>query len=335
LSKKGRNTQTAVEKLVEQRRLIHDWLAKLRANVDGMPSHVIERVRNDYRTRLDSVMAELASHRDSLREALEEAQKRHEELDDLAQHKKDELTELKLRRQVGEMDDPDFKDQNSEMQSTIEQIKKDLTATIRDIEKYEEILEVITAGESPAARDEDSGHDEDEAEKKPSKKSEKSKGTAAAKPVDELAFLKSVTSMVNAVKLPPPAPPEPRKEPAKAAEAPVTIDAAPGLITLPGGSEPRAPAKPREAGGLIVVTGNEDAAKAMEPPAPPPPPPPPPPKPGTGGAAAVVPSGVPQASASRVDPSIAQSGVRCKQCGAVNRPTEWYCEKCGAELAAF
>jgi uncharacterized OB-fold protein len=26
--------------------------------------------------------------------------------------------------------------------------------------------------------------------------------------------------------------------------------------------------------------------------------------------------------------------VRCGECGAMNRPLEWYCEKCGAELTA-
>jgi hypothetical protein len=26
--------------------------------------------------------------------------------------------------------------------------------------------------------------------------------------------------------------------------------------------------------------------------------------------------------------------LRCGECGAMNRPLEWYCEKCGAELAA-
>src|SRR5260221_1362822 len=232
VSRKGRSTQTAIEKLVEQRRLIPDWLAKLRANVDGMPSHVIERVRNDYRTRLDGVMAELASHRDSLREALEEAQKRHEDLDDQSQHRKDELAELKVRRQVGEMDDSDYKDQNSEMQSGIDQIKKEIAATLRDIEKYEEILEVITAGEGPSAREVDDAEPEEdeEEERKPAKKSKgepPARERPAAGKTDGIACLKSVTSMVNAVKLPPkgaapPAPPERKPQPAQAAEPPGT-----------------------------------------------------------------------------------------------------------------
>jgi uncharacterized OB-fold protein len=27
--------------------------------------------------------------------------------------------------------------------------------------------------------------------------------------------------------------------------------------------------------------------------------------------------------------------LKCTDCGAMNRPTEWYCERCGAELAAL
>ena len=27
--------------------------------------------------------------------------------------------------------------------------------------------------------------------------------------------------------------------------------------------------------------------------------------------------------------------LKCGECGSLNRPTEWYCERCGAELAAL
>ncbi|MFI5243145.1 MAG: hypothetical protein ACHQRL_09060, partial [Gemmatimonadales bacterium] len=27
--------------------------------------------------------------------------------------------------------------------------------------------------------------------------------------------------------------------------------------------------------------------------------------------------------------------LKCNECGALNYPTEWYCERCGAELAAL
>jgi uncharacterized OB-fold protein len=27
--------------------------------------------------------------------------------------------------------------------------------------------------------------------------------------------------------------------------------------------------------------------------------------------------------------------LKCPECGTMNMPTEWYCEQCGAELAAL
>jgi len=40
------------------------------------------------------------------------------------------------------------------------------------------------------------------------------------------------------------------------------------------------------------------------------------------------------------DPTAAPSNdplktLRCTECGTMNLPTEWYCERCGGELAAF
>jgi hypothetical protein len=28
-----------------------------------------------------------------------------------------------------------------------------------------------------------------------------------------------------------------------------------------------------------------------------------------------------------------EKSLKCKECGTMNLPTEWYCEKCGAELS--
>jgi len=33
--------------------------------------------------------------------------------------------------------------------------------------------------------------------------------------------------------------------------------------------------------------------------------------------------------------SEAVKSLKCQECGTLNFPTEWYCERCGGELAAF
>lgn len=46
--------------------------------------------------------------------------------------------------------------------------------------------------------------------------------------------------------------------------------------------------------------------------------------------------GVPTARAEETPVgAAAQKTLRCQECGAMNYPTEWYCERCGGELAAL
>ncbi|HUK61875.1 MAG TPA: hypothetical protein VLV15_01040, partial [Dongiaceae bacterium] len=71
---------SVVDKLIEQRRLIQEWLRKLDAGqTNGMSEKVVQRVRNDYASRLEAITAELGEHADSVRQGLDEAQARHEE----------------------------------------------------------------------------------------------------------------------------------------------------------------------------------------------------------------------------------------------------------------
>ena len=156
MSRKSRTTSTGVERLLEQRRLFQDWLARLDTGVaESMPGHVVEKVRNDYRDRLTAVMSELTQHDDSIRQSLTEAQGRHEAMEKQLQTAKDELAEVRLRKQVGELDEPGFKEANGRLKSAIDGLSKELSASLGEIERYEEILDLIAseaASESDAPR---------------------------------------------------------------------------------------------------------------------------------------------------------------------------------------
>ncbi len=56
-------------------------------------------------------------------------------------------------------------------------------------------------------------------------------------------------------------------------------------------------------------------------------------------ASAPSPSAAPVAAAAPAKPQASSSNqaktLKCGECGTLNRPTEWYCERCGAELAAL
>lgn len=56
-----------------------------------------------------------------------------------------------------------------------------------------------------------------------------------------------------------------------------------------------------------------------------------------GGASEAPPAPVPMSSVASqaASSSEPQKTLRCTECGTMNLPTEWYCERCGGELAAF
>jgi hypothetical protein len=302
---------SAVEKLIEQRRLFQDWLTKLASDVEGMPPHVVARVRNDYKTRLDGVVTELGEHGDALREALDEAQLRHDGLDTQVQAKKDELSELRLRRHVGEMDELAFKETSGSMKAALDGIQKELAAALRDIERYEEILDVITADLAPVedvvaaapppppppppppAPAPKAEAPAPEAPREPRKSSpEVAKG-------DELAFLRSVTTPVSAIAAAKAAAQRPAEKPAPPEEKPAVREEQPAAVAQAGGETLEA------APHMLKMPASEyDEPEA--------------------------PAAAPAKPAAKEDAALV-----CGECGATNRPTEWYCEKCGAELAAF
>ncbi len=335
MSRRNRTTLAAVEKLIEQRRQFQDWLAKLgTGDTQSMPAHVVERVRNDYRARLSGVMAELADHTDALREALAEAEERHDGFEDQQGAKEDELAELKLRQHVGELDQSRFAEESGALQAALDGLKKDIASARRDIDRYEEILEVI------AEEDEEKAPPpappppppEAKAEKEPAARPESAPGAPpkpeatapAPEPVkaapprseprppaepkvaapraaaeDELEFLRSVTSPMP---------------PSRQARASKTVEKAePKAAPAPA---PERAAEPSPTAAAISIDPTPHMVRLSNP----------------DEAAAPAAAAAPPAKPKPADDA---AGLKCGECGTLNRPTEWYCEKCGAELAAL
>lgn len=56
--------------------------------------------------------------------------------------------------------------------------------------------------------------------------------------------------------------------------------------------------------------------------------------PGTGSPTATATPKAPEPATSKAAAGVAKT-LKCGECGTLNRPTEWYCERCGAELAGI
>jgi len=332
--KTTRNALGAVEKLIEQRRLFQDWLAKLDAGVEGMPPRVVERVRNDYRGRLEKVLGELGEQQDAVREALQEAEGRHEALEAQQQEKREEMAELKLRRHVGEVEDQRFREANSSLKSAIDALSKDLAVALRDMERYEEILEIILRAEGPPAAEAaapPAGEPPEEADEgevilplleEPATDESEPEPPSAPKPEveDELAFLRSVTTTNKPPKTsrggapekaraearaPAPPEPEPPPPPAPPEPEPEAIAVEPSMSRK--SAEMQAPVIDEPPDELVAAAHMVDLPQQEEEPPP----------------------------AAEEQPEVEGKGLVCAECGATNRATEWYCEKCGAELSAL
>ena len=115
--------------------------------------------------------------------------------------------------------------------------------------------------------------------------------------------------------------PEPPAAPAPAATVP---QAAPRFVPkAPGTAESAAPPGD-ELAFLKSVTGSEAASTVKARP--------------SGGQPAPTEPAAPAAAApaaAKAAPNQQAKTLKCAECGTLNRPTEWYCERCGAELAAL
>lgn len=285
----------AIQRLLEERRQLESWIARIDAAADAAPAAVRGRVRSDYETRLITVIKELKNHMEAAREVIAQ---RRQVLKDLQAKEADAaetLSEAELRHAVGEYDESQWTQVHKEALAELVSIREELQVVQAEVEKLQEIDALATeaAPPKPAPKPAPPPPPPPAAEASLTVVSDRGKNTTIPpasrpqpkddkkhEPVDELAFLKSVTEDARG-----------------------------------GGVSPR-----RASGAQYQPT------EPGEPPAPPAPPP--------------MATRAPRIT-QETDPVIAESGeepvktLKCKDCGTMNLPTEWYCENCGAELAAL
>lgn len=320
--------------LIEERKRYEGWLAALESRRDSTPLHVFDRVRADYRARLERVAEQIASHRQAIEEERASVQSRVSLLEAEERLQRDERAELELRAHVGELVGEDAETSFRTVDEAIEKLvseKETLQARVAELqhlldegvvaeeaapaatveEASAEVIEAEAEGAAPAAQSADESGEQPTAIATPpsteSLASEKSQGGGS---FDELAFLSSVVG----------------KDPKPSAAGSAGADAlAGGTAQAPiverRGSEPllRARDIERDEGPESLLAGVDKTKRAT----------------GDHPLAANVPANTPivlRPTAGTIEQS---KTLKCNECGAMNYPTEWYCERCGAELAAL
>jgi hypothetical protein len=286
-----------VDHLLQQREQYEQWLARLDGTGSKAPDSVRRKVRSDYQSRLDAVLVELRTHTSSVEGALSGHNEALASLEARQTDIQERLAEAEIRHAVGEYTDDEWGAVGAEAEAALDEIGRRIGAEQGEITRLSAVLQLVakpavptptlqlpTPTPEPAAAEPEppvapvSGAPRFVPKtpgSMPRASAPMSPPPKPAAPVDELAFLKSVTG-----------------------EHPTTRKAPPRKVTDSG---PMRAIDIAQEPPAVAVDGDSDEA----------------------------------APAARPGAASNAKTLKCGECGTLNRPTEWYCERCGAELAAL
>jgi len=296
------DTDTTIEALLQQRTQYEQWLTRLDSTADKAPPAVRQRVRADYEARLRGVIEELRGHGATIAEELSRHQGSQSQLDGERKQAEEALAEAEIRHAVGEYTEDEWNRIRGESEGRLEDLRSKLRAVGAEIARLAEVQSLIAASPrrpEPAAA----------AAPAPSLPPEPERHTPT--PHTSAPPAEVVEAPMSASRSAPPAPrpSRPREEPTVSAGASASpLDELTFLKSVSDDEQqkpsPRRPSNPSQ---------SSPAARTMEAP--------PAPAPASSGAKTGA-------------PGVAKT-LKCGECGTLNRPTEWYCERCGAELAGI
>jgi hypothetical protein len=207
MTKANNASTTAIQNLLEEKRQIERWLRRLDMASDKTPQAVRDRVRSDYRGRLEAILTELQGYRDDLNASLQQHRDVRDDLAGREQEASERLAEAELRHTVGEYDSSKWSEIRAEILEELVKLREELKVEQAEIGQLEEVLDAIDssgseeeaeaagrAEEAPATGAATQGAADDSA---PELDLQTEKEQEAAQPEgtsEELAFLRSVIS---------------------------------------------------------------------------------------------------------------------------------------------
>ena len=187
MAKASSKSAAAIERLLEERRQYEAWLARINASADSAPEHVRTRVKADYEARLQAVTEELRSHADAARQLIAQRKETLHELQKKEKAAAERLAETELRHEVGEYEESQWAQVHKDALADLGAVRDELMGVEQDITRLVELDLLVKAKPAPPSRDV-AAELTLTPSPSPRKPAEKRKT-----PMDELAFLKSVT----------------------------------------------------------------------------------------------------------------------------------------------
>ena len=300
MTKAKTNALDALRTLIAERQQYEQWIAALDSRREGTPEHVFERVRADYQSRLERVVTDIKGHAEELQLSISTLSSRLVEVAREEDTRREGLQEAELRAAVGEYEPAQWDQLRSDAERELTRIAADrasLDNQLTELRAIQKLSEVGSVGSPAAAAPEPN-----------------------IEPLRPDPPKAEVAAPVEKAVEPAPAPV--RSEPPPA-PTPVTAPPTPTSTVSPARDPETNPPRRNDQEGLgldSVATAASAAAAATSRPRPS--------KTPLGGTAAV------RGKSEPPRPDGAKT-LKCPECGTPNYPTEWYCERCGGELATM
>lgn len=311
-----------LEALIAEKRKQETFLAKLQERRAGTPEHVFKRLEDEYITKLTDAQVKAAAEAESLSGGLEDDEAAVAEVLAKLEQLEEERVEMQLRADVEEWDAKETQKKLTAMNAAIAMAEKERDALTAVAERTRALLTEARGGTPAEGQAVVSGGTE-RAAMRPT-----TAAMSGGPNFDELAFLNSVVGRTSSTATPVVRDSKPAAQPTEAKEAASAPQpsAAPRSATppLPGESvaSPTVPPSPAPPPAAEKPPSEKPAAKSAEPAA----------------AEPIVEDEDEEPSVlGRPTPRTSQAikTLKCAECGSMNYPTEWYCERCGGELAAL
>ncbi len=293
-----------IEDLLASRQQLLGWLERLVQTGARAPAQVRAKVQADYRSRLAQVIAQLSTHGDLIASTLDGLRAQARELRQIRGEEEEIRAEAELRHTVGEYSDDEWQLVELESSGKIDEFDHELGRLSGEIRRLEEVQGLI----APEALS------PPEPARTPPPETEM---IPEHFEIQNPSVLEELPALTLVREPEPPPPPQPRPE-------------APRFVPRAGSTRPREsgptrsiPVSPAHAPSAAAAPQDELAflrSVTIEAPTP-----------------RTAPQPAPNV-VEREERSLQAASVKtlkCAECGSLNRPTEWYCERCGAELAAL
>lgn len=299
------NAEHAVAALFIERQRYEGWLGALTAKREATPAHIFERVHADYDSRLQRVVEQLRVYRPALQEMENVLVDRLTSLDIEEAKQRDERAETELRVLVGEFVGDQCEQVIRRCDAALLALGQERAKVSAEMSRIRGILDGVSGGPAPSySASVSGGYAVQSAIDNVNVSSNGHAHVGASDDgqdgFDELRFLNSVVEATSG-------------EHAR-------IDEAPALAS-PVSSGPQRSVTPAS---LLSHSQDYLVAEVLE------------------SAPVSLDSGrfggqSHQAGTAFVKdlPAEQVKSLKCQECNTLNYPTEWYCERCGAELAAL